>query len=153
MKLLTPNSRCASKNREVAVERKKKRKEKRKQTKAAPDGDRLCLGSWTWRNVTGASALPRRSVQIVGSLIGNRGQIWGHRQDWDKLETTTQQWQQNFPLQYLLSSTCQTLLSLWGAPVFSTPSCRVSNVYFRPGTVCLCSLNSHKNPKCANFTD
>lgn len=64
------------------LEEKKKRKEKRKQTKAAPAGVRLCLGSWTWRNVTGASALPRGSVQILGSLTGNRGQIcrqhWGH---------------------------------------------------------------------------
>lgn len=60
-------------------------------------------------------------------------------QDWDKSETTTQQWRQNLPLQSRLSWTCQTSVSLRGAPVFSTPRCLVSNVYFRPGTVYVCA--------------
>lgn len=60
VKLLTPNSRHDSKNRKVAVGRRKKIKVKRKQKKKAPAGDKLCLGSWARRHFISALALSSR---------------------------------------------------------------------------------------------
>lgn len=71
---------------------------------------RLCLGE-ACRFSAASQGTGARSADSIGATA----------QDCDKSETTAQQWRQNIPLQYLLSSTCQTLVSLRGAPVFSTP--------------------------------
>lgn len=144
VKLLTPNSRRASKNREVVVGREKKKGKKKESRQKQP----LLEKDFVWGLGRGEMLLAHRlslreagrfSAASQGAEARSAHSIGATAQGWDKSETTTQQWWQNLPLQYRLSWTCQTLVSLRGAPVFSTPRRLVSNVYFRPGTVYVCA--------------